>query len=154
MVDKKKITLLSKKAEEMLQNNEKKYRMRFENARDAAYLFPVKNNKPLHFVEANHRACKMLGYSRKELVRLTPLDINTEKHPKHVAQLIKNVRKNKYATFKTIHLSKKGTEIPVELSSHYFKIGKQEFILALARKITERKKTKKALHKPVVFNRK
>ena len=54
-----------------------KFRQLFQNANDAIFLLEIsETGVPGHFVEVNDVACQRLGYSRKELSRMGPKDID------------------------------------------------------------------------------
>jgi hypothetical protein len=47
---------------------------------------------------------------------MTLLDITTEEHREDTARIMKNLSDREHTTFETIHLSKSGSRIPVEVS--------------------------------------
>ena len=95
---------------------------------------------------ANTAACKMLGWSEKEICRLGRNGIVEQNR-----QLTEAVRKRgKSGNFfgELIFLKKDGTSFPVEISSSVFTNSDgMEFTTLIIRDITERKKTEEALIK-------
>ncbi len=126
----RKDTLLKLKA-----SNER-YKTVMQKANDCIFLFDMSGN----IVNTNTKAEKSLGYSSDELMKLNVLNL--------VPAIIVEKQKEKYwdhfalgevIVFETIFLRKNGTEFPVEINSGIVKIGDEEFVLSIARDISERK---------------
>jgi diguanylate cyclase (GGDEF)-like protein/PAS domain S-box-containing protein len=90
-------------------------------------------------LDVNVGACKMVGYSRKELTSMTvaQLDPNfpVEKWPEHW-DFIKRQGSN---TFETVHRHKDGHVLDVEITTNFISYNGQELICAFVRDITARK---------------
>ena len=66
-----------KRAEELLRESEERYRLIFDGITDAVFVHGIGNdNMPGTFLAVNDVACKRLGYSREELLRMSPKDID------------------------------------------------------------------------------
>ncbi|MCK5525812.1 MAG: PAS domain S-box protein, partial [Candidatus Latescibacteria bacterium] len=63
-----------KQADEALQESEEKHRALFETAHDAIFL----TDETGKFVDVNPAACASLGYSKKELLRLSNREIDAD----------------------------------------------------------------------------
>jgi PAS domain S-box-containing protein len=130
-----------KKMEKALRKREKEFRKIFNNVNDAIYLHTIdENNMPGEFLRVNDVACKMLGYTREELLNKSPMDIDAEHKSKYLPEIMEGLVKQGKKTFEMVHETKNGDQIPVEVSSHLFKIDAQEVVLSVARNIKERKK--------------
>ncbi|MGB9980330.1 PAS domain S-box protein [Methanobacterium sp.] len=132
-------------AYESVKESEIKFRELFNKALDMITLSESQENGSLgNFVEVNDAAVKILGYTREEFLNKTPLDLfapdNHEEVPKIMAELQKG-----YTTFESVSITKGGRQIPVEVSVHIFDLGKKRVGLAIARDITERKKSETEL---------
>ncbi|MBU8892174.1 MAG: PAS domain S-box protein [Bacteroidales bacterium] len=133
---------------EKLELSEEKYKNIFNNVLDAIYLYEVdKNNWPGKFIEINAIASKRLGYTREEFLKMSPLDINIRDKDKIVGERMDELLLNKYMNFESVHKSKDGREINVEINSHLIEIDGKKRILSVARDISERKKAEEALKK-------
>ncbi|MBS3819439.1 MEDS domain-containing protein [bacterium] len=133
-------------AERKLQERERKFREIFNNANDAMYLHKLrKDGMPGKFVEVNDVACDMLGYTKKEFMRMSPLDINFPDAAAEMHDIMKKLRENRHITFEMKHVAKDGSQIPVEISSHLFRLNTEPHVLSIARDITERKKAEEQL---------
>ena len=129
-----------KQAGEALRESEEKYRALFEMAKDAILL----SDETGRFVDVNQAACKSLGYSREELLRLSNREIDADPRGYEAFLKIRN-RPLKGMTFEVNQRRKDGTLLPVEITGSFFTTGGQRIALAIARDITERKRTEEKL---------
>lgn len=130
--------------EEALRENVEKYRILFHNANDAIYLYSLREDgSSSRFIEVNDVACRMLGYSKEELLAKSPLDIDAPECRDHIGYTFEELLEKKHLTFERLHVQKNGLKIPVEVSIHIFSYSGQKLVLSIARDITERKLMKK-----------
>ncbi|MBH1941117.1 PAS domain S-box protein [Mobilitalea sibirica] len=136
-----------KLADKALRESEERFRMLFNNATDAIYLHTLhsKGLKVGKLIEVNDIACKMLKYSRDELLNLTPDHIDRQSFLEKDKEILKKAKEMGHYRYEAIHLTKQGDEIPVEVNSHYFIMNKVPVILSIARDISERKKAEALL---------
>lgn len=129
-----------KKAAEAVMRSEERYRILFDSVSDALFVHGIdKKGRSGHFVEVNEAACKRLGYSREELLRMGPADVNTPVGFRAVTAMHASLLKEKHALREGSHLTKDGREIPVEVHTHLFELQGEPVVLAVVRDITERK---------------
>jgi formate hydrogenlyase transcriptional activator len=126
-----------KHAEESLQESEKRFRMLVEQAGDAFFIHDYTGK----IFDVNTQACKSLGYTREELLkmRISDVDIEVQKK-KHKPRFWEPLASGQYINFEGIHLRKDGSTFPVEVRLGRLDLGEQKFLLSLTRDITERKK--------------
>jgi PAS domain S-box-containing protein len=105
-----------------------------DRAGDAAYW--VKPDGSLIYV--NEQACRVLGYSREELLSMTIHDVNPEFPPQVWATHWEDLRRRKSYTMETRHRAKDGRIIPVEVNVNYVEFDGKEYNCASARDISER----------------
>lgn len=134
------------KAEELIKEQEEKYRMLFTYASDFIFLYKLhhKNGKVGNIIEANKYTLDKLGYSLEELREMSPVDllasqISTENETELNELVITDSK------FERIWKSKDGQNINVEISTHAFKIKEKEVAIAVARDITERKRAEEEI---------
>ncbi|HXU93752.1 MAG TPA: PAS domain S-box protein [Gallionella sp.] len=101
---------------------------------DAVFLV----DEDIRFTYVNEAACRSLGYSREELLDLTPPDIDPDRTREMIMALMRNGTE-KGSVFEARQQAKDGRIFPVELSGVTFKRDGKAFSLVTARDITERK---------------
>ncbi len=113
-----------------------------EAASDALYWMTPQGS----IVNVNKAACNMLGFTREEMLQLSvpELDVlyDAEKWKLHFEEL----RKIGSLKFESIHKTKDGRVIPVEIVANYIRFEDEEFNCAFVRDITQRKLSEQALH--------
>lgn len=134
-----------------LKESEEKFRLIFNRGNDAKFVYPFSEKGMGHFVEVNEIACKRLGYSKEELLRLSPKDISHSDSFKNAPDLMRKLNKDGRVVFEAVHMTKDGREIPVEISSQVFNLNKKKMILSIARDISERKKKEEEIRKQNIF---
>ncbi|MCX7749516.1 MAG: ATP-binding protein [Clostridia bacterium] len=117
------------------------YRKLFHHANDAIFVNEI-GDIPLQSkcIEVNEVACKLLGYTRDELLRMTPemvIDIGNETETN---QIIENLLRDHRNTYEAVMFSKEGERIPCEISSHIIEVKEKRVVLSVARNVTHRKK--------------
>ncbi|WP_323191876.1 PAS domain S-box protein [Halostella sp. PRR32] len=97
------------------------------------------------FLDINDTACHRLGRDRAELLDMTVLDIETNL-PDFDAfrDHVKELRAKDSLTFEGAHRRADGTTVPVEVNVTHVELD-QEYMLAVARDITERMKYQRKL---------
>lgn len=134
-----------KQTAEVLVNSETKLRLMFESAIDGILVADVQTKQ---FVMANPAICKFLGYDKKEILKMSVVDIHPkEQLPMVLSQFRKQSRK-KIKIAEEIPCKKRdGTVVYADIASTPFKIGKRILLVGFFRDVTERKKTEEALRK-------
>jgi PAS domain S-box-containing protein len=97
-------------------------------------------------VDANEKALQSLGYTRDELLTMVAFDVIPE--PLATKQREKywdHFTTGNIFEFETVFKRKDHTTFPVEIKSGMVKIGNQDFVLSIARDITERKKSEEKI---------
>ena len=110
---------------------------------DCVFMFdPVS----LRFIFVNQGALDHLGYDREELYAMAPLDIKPEFTEDSFRQKITPLKNNKKESisFSTLHRSKTGEDIPVEILLKYaVPPGNDPRFVAIVRDISERIRQRK-----------
>jgi PAS domain S-box-containing protein len=113
-----------------------------DRAGDAGYWI----DREGRLIYVNEQMCRVLGYSREELLSMTIHDINpafpAEVWPSHW----ENLRRRKTYTFESQHRSKDGGIIPVEVTVNYMGFDGKEYNCASARDIRKRKEAQEKSH--------
>jgi PAS domain S-box-containing protein len=125
----------SARTEQALREREYHYRTLFDNAGDAIFI----HNLTGRFLDVNRVACECLGYTREELLQMTPADINAPEMADQIPTRIAKLRHEEHIVFETICLRRDGSPIPFELNSRLIDYAGDHAVLSIARDITERK---------------
>ena len=113
------------------------------NSNDSIFVINTENGK---FLDVNNRSVESLGYSRDELLNMKVIDLEVV-IPDNFSwnNHIKKARKNKFMVLEGLHKRKDNTFFPVEISLRILFHAGKEYMLAIARDITERKKAENEL---------
>ena len=118
----------------------------FDGMDDAAFVHSVDGS----FLVVNETAVERYGYSEAELYSMSPLDLDTEAEARKVPDRIETIREEGAAVFETVHETKSGETIPVEISSSVIQYKGNQSILSIARDISRRKESERKFE--VLFN--
>ncbi len=119
-----------------------KYTAIIQTALDGFYITDLKGQ----FLDINDSYCKMIGYTREELLKMSIPDVEIIKEPEETAHYVKKVMEQGYDRFETCHRHKDGHHIDVEVSVNYLDVEGGQLLVSL-RDITERKLAEKVLKK-------
>lgn len=136
-----------KRADKTLRESEKHIRVLFNSGNDPILVYEADSSSgaPLGcFVEVNDMACFRLGYSREELLRMRPEDILAPEAASHPAPNVK-LAYDRSAVYESVHLTRNGDAIPVEINAHLFELYDKALVFAMARDISERKQNERSL---------
>lgn len=122
-----KAELERRRTEEVLRQDEDKYRQLFELESDALFLI---NNANGRILEANRSAAAIYGYSREELLKLRNVDLSAE--PKSTSQATRDQLPIVPVRY---HKKKDGTVFPVEITASHFEWRGREVHIAAIREI-------------------
>jgi PAS domain S-box-containing protein len=136
-----------KQMEKALRESEEKFREVFNNVSDAVFLCKLEDGLPKHFIEVNDVACQKLGYTRKELLKMSCKDIDDPQIEDRFLLMTDKLYKDGKVSFESFQVTKNGSTIPVEINSHIFKLNGMDVAVSVARDITERKKNEKLIKK-------
>ncbi len=131
---------------EALKEREERYERLFNSSYDAIGVHEIgEKNGEGRFVEVNDAACIHFGYSREELLKMTPKDIDAKEVDEQRANAFKKLLETGHVIFETIHINKSGKKVPVEISSRLFESQGKRYILSIARNISDRKRMEQEL---------
>jgi len=140
-----------KRAEEERRQIDSRYRLILKSANDAILIHVIENNCPGMFIEANDQACRMLGYTRAELLRMSVADIDIPGQAGKIPNIQEQLNATGGSVFQTDHMTKDRRRIPVEVSARLIGIDGKPAVLSLIRDLSELRRTE---HAVVEANRK
>ncbi|SFP30137.1 PAS domain S-box-containing protein [Halolamina pelagica] len=99
------------------------------------------------FLAVNDAAVERIGYDREELLEMGPHDIDAGTDPEEITALIEGMPEDEVQVFETVHETKSGERIPVEISSTLISYQGETAVLSVGRDITERKERERRLER-------
>jgi PAS domain S-box-containing protein len=130
----------SKMAEAALRESEERYRTLFENAPDGI----VVANSESYYIDANVSICRMLGYTREELVGLHASDIVSESEIPHIDPALSLIKSKSDYHREWQFRRKDGSDFAAEVIATMMPDGN---LLGMVRDITERKQAQERVRK-------
>jgi PAS domain S-box-containing protein len=109
------------------------------NVSDAVYWITAEGR----FWNVNAAACKMLGYSREELLSMSVLDIDREYSLEERESNREKLTRTGTIRLERSHWTGDGRIIPVEITANYFRYNNQGYTCSIVRDITERVEAEK-----------
>ncbi|WP_435067182.1 PAS domain S-box protein [Haloplanus sp. C73] len=97
------------------------------------------------FLAVNDAAVETTGYDRAELLSMQPHDIDVGLEDDEVTRLIESMPEDGVQMFETVHETKDGEHIPVEISSSLVTYRGETAILSVARDVSNRKQRERRL---------
>ena len=86
--------------------------------------------------EVNEAYCKLIGYSREELLTMSIKDVEALETPPEIQQTIAKIKAAGVARFERAHRRKDGVIVPVEINATFIEQDQQQFFLAFIRDLT------------------
>jgi PAS domain S-box-containing protein len=135
-----------KTAENALKKSEEKFREVFNNANDGVSLHTIDEKGMFgKFSEVNDVVCQRLGYSRDELLEMSPKDLINQDTKEKLPEIIEKLTTDGMATFEAVQVTKSGESIITEISNHLFNLQGKQMIMSISRDISQRKKSEDQL---------
>jgi PAS domain S-box-containing protein len=128
------------RTEQALRESEARFRTFVDHAIDTFIL----HNQDGIVLDVNRNACESLGYSRDELIGMTPFDFDADLNTVTWQRYGERLKAGDFVTFESRHRRKDGTVFPVEIRVREFCQGGRRLFISLSRDITERKRAAEA----------
>ena len=113
--------------------------MLFQNANDAIWMADVGDKgRPGPMLEVNDAACERFGYTREELLQLSPADIAVSDDERSLCEAMDRLRSTGHAVFDTKIRTKSGALVPCEVSAHAFLHEERPVVVSVVRDLSER----------------
>ena len=127
-------------AELAVRESEHRYRVLFNSGNDAIFVFGFGDDDTAGpFLEVNDIACQMLGYSREELLQMSPGALGAPGQADALPEALAELQRRGHVLFEWNHVARDGRVIPLEVSAHLFLLDGRPAALSIARDISERR---------------
>jgi PAS domain S-box-containing protein len=120
--------------------SQERHRIILQTALDGFYVLAWDGR----LLEVNASYCKMVGYTREELLKMSIFDIEAMETPEEIARHAEKVAEQGYDFFETQHQCKDGKKIHVEVSANYIDVEGGQTVV-FVRNITQRRWAAQAL---------
>jgi two-component system, cell cycle sensor histidine kinase and response regulator CckA len=135
-----------KRAEAALQQSEERARVLFDSISDALFVHEIEPDGVAgHFSEVNDVACQRLGYTREEMLSMSPADIDDPASGTSASDISAQLSSKPIAIYDQIHVAKDGRRIPVEIHTRRLTLCGKPTVISSVRDMSERKRTERAL---------
>jgi len=131
--------------EHALRESDKRYRLILQSANDAIFLHEIGETAHGRFIEVNDQACRMLGYTRDELLQMSIPDIEVPEMKERSPGVVRELNLTGKVVFQTEMLTKDGHRIPAEVSNRLVELDGRPVVLSLIHDISDLKRTEQAL---------
>lgn len=128
-----------RKIEEQLRQSEARYRSLFEQSSGAIFIIQAEDPEIGKILSANKTACLMHGYTKKEMLKLSIMELDAPEDAAKTPECIKRILAGEILRSDLMHKRKDGTVFPAEVSAALMQEGDKKHILAIYRNISERK---------------
>jgi PAS domain S-box-containing protein len=126
--------------------SKERLRALYDSITDALFVHGMEpDSSGRRFLEVNDVACRRLGYTREELLAMSPDAIDDPESGVDLNPIVAKIFAGETATFEQVHVAKDGTRIPVEISSHLFSLEGRQAVFSLVRDISDRKSMEQTL---------
>ena len=129
--------------EEELRASEARYRTFVDHATDAFVLHAQDGT----IIDVNPQACDNLGYSRDELIGMTPMEFDPNASSDLLESINEQLNRGEIVTFESRHRRKDGSEFPVEVRVRPFWHGGRRLNISVVRDISDRKRAEEAVRR-------
>ncbi len=120
-----------------LHEYDERYRLLFEACSDAVLVYELKEDVGTgRFVEVNDAACRLLGYSREEMLQLQMKDIIPPDLFAGIQGRIESIMKHRQAYLETMLLRRDEHPLPVALKSQVFEREEGHVIVTILRALS------------------
>lgn len=133
---------LKKTEQKLIEETAKIYQSITRDAVDGFWIVDMQGQ----FLDVNDTYCRLIGYSRKKLLKMNIADIEVNEKPKAVIKHIQKIKNNGKDSFLAKHRKKNGKIINIEVSANYANyLGGLVFVFL--RDVSERNKIEQELEK-------
>ncbi|MGV3530436.1 MAG: PAS domain S-box protein [Flavisolibacter sp.] len=128
---------IRRQTELQLQKSEEKYKLLFDASPLPIYVMDREN---FRFLAVNRATLQLYGYSKKELAKMTPMDLRAKEDVPKYIEYVKSVKANgSQGVWK--HKNKAGNVMHVEVITHQIVYENRKALLVILNDVTEKRKS-------------
>jgi len=116
--------------------NDIKFQTIFENTADPIYILDEHGL----FVEVNKAACRQSGYTRRQLLKMSALDISSPSARSTLLEKIALAKQKGAAVFETENLTVSGKTVPIEIHASKMALSDRSLIVAICRDMAKNRR--------------
>jgi len=132
-----------RQAEEALRASEEKYRVLFEDARDAIFLADAETGI---LVDVNPAGCELINLPKEQIVGMYQSELHPKEDIEKNKELFSEHVQNVDSIMEDILVQRAdGTQVPVDISANLIELNGKPILKGVFRDITSRKEAEKAL---------
>lgn len=127
--------------------SEQRFRSLFNNLADSIFVHSIdENGLPGRMEQVNDSASKLLGYSRAELLAMSPIELNNDPAgEEHIGRAMERIIRDKHLVFESSLTARDERRIPVEVNANLIRLNGAPLVLSVVRDLTLRKKDEEQL---------
>lgn len=125
-----------RQAEHLIRDQAEKFRVFLDTTLEGYWLV----NASVQLIDVNTAACRMLGYTREEMLAKTIPDLEDMESAEETRQHVERLMARGYDRFETRHRRKDGSTLDVEVSTTYSRSGSEPLIFVFIQDISNRKR--------------
>ena len=123
-----------------VKDSETSYQMLFEDAGDPIFVHDEEK-----ILAVNTKACELLGYTKDELLSITPSSVDVYDERVNMPGRIVRLKARGIMSFETIHQRKDGTPVSVEVTAKMTSWNGKPAVMSICRDITRKKRAENIL---------
>jgi PAS domain S-box-containing protein len=115
-----------------------KYRLLLQNVSDAVVVHSIIKDRPGPFIGVNDPACRMLGYSREELVTRSLLDIAPRGQDDILSRAMKVLQEKRHGVYEIALEARDGHRFQAGISAQVFDLKGSPIVISIIRDIPKK----------------